>query len=96
MERFAGDTGHHPQRVCGNAANESCPAYLGPLLRSHWGVEDPAHVVGSDADIDAAFMIAYRILRFRIETLLALPLAELVQDPQQLKSELDRIGLLLP
>lgn len=82
--------------VCGNAANESCPAYLGPLLRSHWGVEDPAHVVGSDADIDAAFMIAYRILRFRIETLLALPLAELVQDPQQLKSELDRIGLLLP
>ena len=60
--------------VCGNAANETCPAYLGPVLRSHWGVEDPAHVTGTDAEIDAAFMTAYRILRHRIETFLALPL----------------------
>ena len=27
--------------VCGNAAGEICPAYLGPALRSHWGVDDP-------------------------------------------------------
>ena len=66
--------------VCGNAANETCPAYLGPVLRSHWGVEDPAHVTGTDAEIDAAFMTAYRILRHRIETFLALPLAELQND----------------
>lgn len=82
--------------VCGNAANETCPAYLGPVLRSHWGVEDPAHVEGSDAEIDAAFMRAYRILRHRIETFLALPLDELKNDPQRLKAELDRIGTLLP
>ena len=82
--------------VCGNAANETCPAYLGPVLRSHWGVEDPAHVTGTDAEIDAAFMTAYRILRYRIETFLALPLSELQNDPECLKAELDHIGTLLP
>ncbi|MGZ8945359.1 MAG: arsenate reductase ArsC [Methylococcaceae bacterium] len=82
--------------VCGNAAGETCPAYLGNVLRSHWGVEDPAHVTGSDEEIDAAFMTAYRILRHRIETFLALPLDELQNDRDQLKAELDRIGKLLP
>ncbi len=82
--------------VCGNAANETCPAYLGQVLRSHWGVEDPAHVTGTDAEIDAAFMTAYRILRHRIEQFLALPLAELQQNPERLKTELDRISTLLP
>lgn len=78
--------------VCGSAAGETCPAYLGPVLRSHWGVEDPAHAVGTDAEIDAAFMTAYRILRRRIEAFLALPLAELAGDRARLQAELDRIG----
>ncbi|MBF6648056.1 arsenate reductase ArsC [Methylobacter sp. BlB1] len=82
--------------VCAGAAGETCPAYLGPVLRTHWGVEDPAHATGSDEEVDAAFMTAYRILRHRIETLLALPLAELENDPARLKAELDRIGNLLP
>lgn len=78
--------------VCGNAANETCPAYLGPVLRTHWGVEDPAHATGTDEEIDAAFMTAYRILRARIEAFLALPLAELQHEPVQLKAEMDRIA----
>ncbi len=82
--------------VCGNAANETCPAYLGPVLRSHWGVEDPAHVTGSEEEIDAAFMTAYHILRYRIEQFLALPLNELQHDRERLKAELDRISTLLP
>ena len=82
--------------VCGNAANETCPAYLGPVLRSHWGVEDPAHVTGSEAEIDDAFMTAYHILRHRIEQFLALPLNELQHDRERLKAELDRISTLLP
>ena len=82
--------------VCGNAANETCPTYLGPVLRSHWGVEDPAHVEGSEAEIDAAFMTAYGILRYRIEQFLALPLEALKNNCEQLKSELDRISTLLP
>ena len=82
--------------VCSSAAGETCPAYLGPVLRTHWGVEDPAHVTGTEVEIDAAFIQAYRVLRTRIETFLALPLAELQNDRARLKSELDRIGTLLP
>ena len=82
--------------VCSNAAAETCPAYLGGVVRSHWGVEDPAHATGTDAEIDAAFMTAYRILRARIEAFFALPLPELKNDPARLKAELDRIGTLLP
>jgi arsenate reductase len=62
------------------------------VVRSHWGVEDPAHATGTDAKIDAAFITAYRILRARIEAFLALPLAELKNEPVRLKAELDRIG----
>lgn len=80
--------------VCASAAGETCPAYLGPVLRSHWGVDDPARATGTDADIDAAFMNAYRILRARIEALLELPLTELDNDRAHLKAELDRIGTL--
>jgi arsenate reductase len=78
--------------VCSSAAGETCPAYLGPVLRTHWGVEDPAHATGADIEIDRAFMQAYRTLRNRIEAFLALPLDELKSDRAKLKSELDRIG----
>ena len=75
--------------VCASAAGETCPAYLNPshspVLRSHWGVDDPAHASGSEAEIDAAFVQAYRILRARIEALLALPLQQLQQDKAQLQ-----------
>lgn len=80
--------------VCANAAGETCPAYLGPVLRTHWGVDDPAHAQGTDVEIDAAFLSAYRILRSRIEDFLALPLDELQDDRPRLKAALDRIGTL--
>lgn len=82
--------------VCASAAGETCPAYLGPVLRTHWGVEDPAHATGTDEEIEAAFMKAYRILRARIEAFLTLPLDQLKEDRARLKAELDRIGTLLP
>ncbi|UVW29203.1 arsenate reductase ArsC [Massilia sp. H6] len=80
--------------VCASAAGETCPAYLGPVLRAHWGVDDPSHVEGTPEEISAAFEHAYAILRDRIEALLALPLDELVQDRTRFKTELDRIGKL--
>ncbi|OOG23855.1 low molecular weight phosphatase family protein [Thioalkalivibrio denitrificans] len=78
--------------VCGSAAGETCPAYLASATRAHWGVEDPAKATGSEAEIEAAFEQAYRILRRRIEALLEQPLDALEGDPQHLKPELDRIG----
>ncbi|MCC7218250.1 MAG: arsenate reductase ArsC [Burkholderiales bacterium] len=80
--------------VCGSAAGEACPAYLGPAVRTHWGVDDPAHATGTDAEIDAAFERAYRVLRARIEAFLALPLDTLQHDRTALKAALDRIGTL--
>lgn len=79
--------------VCSNAAGEPCPAYLAPAVRAHWGVDDPAAATGPEAQIEAAFTQAYRLLRHRIEAFLALPLDELQTDPTRLKAELDRIGL---
>jgi arsenate reductase len=80
--------------VCGNAAGETCPAYLGPALRAHWGVEDPAKATGTETEIDAVFEQAYRTLRTRIEAFLTLPLDQLGHDRERLKVELDRISKL--
>jgi arsenate reductase (thioredoxin) len=80
--------------VCASAAGETCPAYLGPVLRTHWGVEDPAHVTGTDTEIDGAFYHAYGVLRSRIEAFFALPLDRLRGDLTQLKIHMDRIGAL--
>jgi arsenate reductase len=80
--------------VCASAAGETCPAYLGPVLRTHWGVEDPSHVVGTEEEIGAAFEKAYAILRARIEAFLALPLDALNEDRAAFKAALDRIGSL--
>lgn len=81
--------------VCGSAAGETCPAYLGPVLRTHWGVDDPGHVVGTEEEIEQAFEETYAIIKARIEAFLALPLADLAQDKAKFKTELDRIGTLL-
>lgn len=79
--------------VCSSAAGETCPAYLGPVLRTHWWVEDPAHTTGTDEEIDAAFTKAYRTLRNRIEAFLNLPLEQVMMNPAALKGDLDRIGI---
>lgn len=78
--------------VCGSAAGETCPAYLGSVIRTHWGVEDPAHVTGTDNEIDAAFMKAYSILRRRIEAFFALPLEQIQHDKTALKAAMDNIA----
>jgi len=79
--------------VCASAAGESCPAYLGPVMRANWGVDDPAHATGSDDEIDAAFKSAYRTLRRRIEAFLALPLDQLKSDRAALQRAIDEIGV---
>lgn len=78
--------------VCASAAGEACPVYLSPVPRAHWGVDDPAKATGSDAEIDAAFVSAYRTLRARIEAFLALPPDLAESDPARFRAELARIG----
>ncbi len=78
--------------VCENAAGETCPAYLGNVVRTHWGVEDPAKATGSEAEINASFEQAYQILRTRIEAFLALSITAIQTDKVRFKHELDRIG----
>lgn len=77
--------------VCSNAAGETCPAYLGNVLRAHWGVDDPAKATGTDAEIDASFIKAYTTLRNRIEAFFSLG-RECLNDNEKLKLELQRIG----
>jgi arsenate reductase len=79
--------------VCSNAAGETCPAYLGKVVRAHWGVDDPAKATGSDAEIDAAFDQAYRILRRRIEAFLKLDEA-VIKNPIELSQSIQNIGLM--
>lgn len=58
--------------VCGNAAGETCPVWIGAPVSGHWGIEDPADATGSPEAIRAAFTEAYRLLDMRIEAFLAL------------------------
>jgi arsenate reductase len=76
--------------VCGNAAGEACPVFPGTPLRAHWGLEDPAAVHGSEAEIDAAFEQTWRYLEMRVQALLALPFETM--EPTELQAELARIG----
>jgi arsenate reductase (thioredoxin) len=76
--------------VCDNAANEICPVWPGQPISAHWGVPDPAAVVGSDAEIAVAFNDTYRMLNNRIGSFVALPIAAI--DRLSLQHKLDAIG----
>jgi len=77
--------------VCGNAAGETCPAYLGKVMRAHWGVDDPAKATGSDEEIHACFEKAYQTLRKRIEAFFALD-GNVLGDKTLLQNALNKIG----
>lgn len=79
--------------VCGNAAGETCPAYIGNVIRAHWGVEDPDAATGTEAEIEASFMHAYTVLRNRIEAFLKLDIAAL-KESNRLQTALNEIGAL--
>lgn len=76
--------------VCDSAAGESCPLWPGQPIAAHWGIEDPAAVLGSDGDKERAFEQAFHFLSRRIEALVALPVADL--ETTALRAEMQRIG----
>lgn len=81
---------HFAFTVCDKAAGETCPVWPGQPITAHWGVEDPAAVVGSEAVRQEAFKTALRILSRRIELFLNLPLEKL--DRLALTERLAAIG----
>ena len=92
-DEFAGPDAPHLDfvfTVCDNAAREVCPVWPGQPMTAHWGVPDPAAVVGTPEQIAKAFREAFMILERRISLFLCLPLASL--DKLALQKELDRIG----
>ncbi len=78
--------------VCGNAAGEVCPIFPGSPVKAHWGVPDPAHFQGTQAEIEAEFDRVYGMLEKRVKALVALPVESM--DNDQLKTKLDEIGLI--
>jgi arsenate reductase len=76
--------------VCDNAAKEVCPIWTGHPITAHWGVPDPASVVGTPDQIDRAFRDAFMTLDRRISLLLCLPLASL--EKLAIQTEVNRIG----
>lgn len=78
--------------VCGNAAGEACPVFMGAPLKAHWGLPDPADAQGDDAAVDAAFAQTWDWLELRVRAMLDLPFETM--SPRELVSELARIGQL--
>lgn len=76
--------------VCGNAAGETCPVFLGSPLKAHWGLPDPADAAGSEAEVDAAFEETWRLLEMRVRAFLALDRTAMAA--RQLQAALAEIG----
>lgn len=76
--------------VCDNAAKEACPIWPGQPMTAHWGIPDPAAVVGTPEEVQRAFRDAFFMLDRRINLFLSLPLASL--DRLAIKKEIDQIG----
>lgn len=75
--------------VC-DKAKESCPIFPGHPMLAHWGMPDPADVLGDDATQRAAFQSAYLLISRRIDLLLALPFDKL--ERLALEARIQTIG----
>jgi protein-tyrosine-phosphatase len=78
--------------VCDDAAGEACPIWPGQPITAHWGIEDPARVVGTPVIEWAAFVEAFRYMRNRILAFTSLPLASI--DRMTLQNQVRAIGSL--
>ena len=76
--------------VCDAAAKEVCPVWPGQPMTAHWGVPDPAAVIGTEEEIRRAYRDAFFTLERRISLFLCLPLTTI--DRFALKTKLDDIG----
>jgi len=78
--------------LCADAAGEACPLYFGKVVRSHWGMPDPAQAQGNEAEINAAFTETLAVLRRRISALVKQLGLEPGMDASRLQTVLDDIA----
>jgi arsenate reductase len=76
--------------VCDQAAGEICPIWPGTPVTAHWGIPDPAAVIGSKEIQRRAFHDALRTLEARIKLFTQLPPDKL--EGLTAKRRLDEIG----
>lgn len=55
--------------VCDSAAKETCPVWFGDAVQLHWGLEDPSKLVGTETEIEEAFMDCIDIIKTRAQIL---------------------------
>jgi arsenate reductase len=75
--------------VCDSAAGETCPLWPGTPTRLHWGLDDPAAVIGSDAQVRAAFERTFAELQDPINRLIEV--AVTTTDPEAIRTRLQQI-----
>jgi len=78
--------------LCADAAGEACPLYFGKVVRSHWGMPDPAKAQGDEAAIRAAFAETFTVLQRRIYALVERLQAEPGMDAARLQAVLDALA----
>nr|VFK56841.1 MAG: arsenate reductase [Candidatus Kentron sp. TUN]VFK63868.1 MAG: arsenate reductase [Candidatus Kentron sp. TUN] len=76
--------------VCGRAAGEVCPVWIGEPIKAHWGIDDPAAVQGTETERMDAFRTAFRKLESRIKIFTSLPIE--TSSPEKLQESLNEIG----
>jgi len=72
LDRFLRRDFDYVITVCDRAA-ETCPVFPGDPERIHWSFEDPAAVVGTDAEKQRAFDVTAQQLLARLRLWLSLP-----------------------
>lgn len=77
--------------LCDRAHQEACEiGWPGEPITAHWGIPDPAAVLGTKEEQAHAFHVAFLQLQNRIALFLALPLASI--DRMSLHQKLTEIG----
>ena len=76
--------------VCDSAAQEACTYWAGAPVQVHWGYPDPSNTAGGDEAKSAAFDLTRQAIAWRLQQLLALPLATMADA--ELKAALVAIG----
>ena len=76
--------------VCGSAAQEACPIYLGSAIKAHWGLEDPSHLELVDEIKLAAFLDTVAHINRRLDALFTLDITQLSRE--ELNQEIKKIS----